>query len=92
VSDTVFSPKVALDCINREKITVCNGVPTMFIAMLEHEDFKKTDFSHMRTGIMAGSPCPVKVMQDVVDKMNMKEITLYTVRLRLHRAVPEPCG
>jgi len=44
-----FSPKVALDCINREKITVCNGVPTMFIAMLEHEDFKKTDFSHMRT-------------------------------------------
>ncbi|HOP93587.1 MAG TPA: AMP-binding protein [Acetivibrio thermocellus] len=71
-----FSPKVALDCINREKITVCNGVPTMFIAMLEHEDFKKTDFSHMRTGIMAGSPCPVKVMQDVVDKMNMKEITI----------------
>jgi len=71
-----FSPKVSLDCINREKITVCNGVPTMFIAMLEHEDFAKTDFSHMRTGIMAGSPCPVKVMQDVVDKMNMKEITI----------------
>ncbi|GAE86963.1 long-chain-fatty-acid-CoA ligase [Acetivibrio straminisolvens JCM 21531] len=71
-----FSPKVSLDCINREKITVCNGVPTMFIAMMEHEDFSKTDFSHMRTGIMAGSPCPIKVMQDVVDKMNMKEITI----------------
>ncbi|HHV95411.1 MAG TPA: AMP-binding protein [Clostridiaceae bacterium] len=71
-----FSPKVALECIDREKITACNGVPTMFIAMLGHEDFAKTDFSHMRTGIMAGSPCPVKVMQDVVEKMNMKEITI----------------
>lgn len=71
-----FSPKQALDCINREKITAVNGVPTMFIAMLEHENFAKTDFSHMRTGIMAGSPCPVKVMQDVVDKMNMTEITI----------------
>ena len=48
----------------------------MFIALLEHEDFKKTDFSYMRTGIMAGSPCPISVMQDVVDKMNMKEITI----------------
>ena len=48
----------------------------MFIAMLEHEDFKKADFSHVRTGIMAGSPCPIKVMQDVVDKMNMKEICI----------------
>jgi fatty-acyl-CoA synthase len=71
-----FSPKVSLECINREKITAFHGVPTMFIAMLEHEDFRKTDFSHMRTGIMAGSPCPVKVMQDVVDKMNMTEITI----------------
>jgi len=71
-----FSPKKSLECINKEKITCCNGVPTMFIAMLEHQDFSKTDFSHMRTGIMAGSPCPVKVMQDVVDKMNMSEITI----------------
>jgi fatty-acyl-CoA synthase len=71
-----FSPKPALECINREKITCFHGVPTMFIAMLEHEDFAKTDFSQMRTGIMAGSPCPVKVMQDVVDKMNMTQITI----------------
>ena len=71
-----FSPKQSLACINQEKITCCHGVPTMFIAMLEHEDFPKTDFSHMRTGIMAGSPCPVKVMQDVVDKMNMNQITI----------------
>jgi fatty-acyl-CoA synthase len=71
-----FSPRLSLDCINKEKITAFHGVPTMFIAMLEHENFAKTDFSHMRTGIMAGSPCPVKVMQDVVNKMNMKEITI----------------
>jgi fatty-acyl-CoA synthase len=71
-----FSPKLSLECINKEKITCFHGVPTMFIAMLEHEDFSKTDFSYMRTGIMAGSPCPIKVMQEVVDKMNMKEITI----------------
>ena len=71
-----FSTKPALACINQERITCFHGVPTMFIAMLEHEDFDKTDFSYMRTGIMAGSPCPISVMQDVVNKMNMKEITI----------------
>nr|MCR5608546.1 AMP-binding protein [Lachnospiraceae bacterium] len=71
-----FSTKPALACINQERITCFHGVPTMFIAMLEHPDFEKTDFSYMRTGIMAGSPCPISVMQDVVDKMNMKEITI----------------
>ena len=73
---TAFSPRKGLDCINKEKITAFHGVPTMFIAMLEHENFPKTDFSHMRTGIMAGSPCPIKVMQDVVEKMNMTEICI----------------
>jgi fatty-acyl-CoA synthase len=71
-----FSPSKSLDCINREQITACHGVPTMFIAMLGHEDFSKTDFSHMRTGIMAGSPCPVKVMEDVLSKMNMNEVCI----------------
>ena len=71
-----FSPKPALACINSERITAFHGVPTMFIAMLEHEDFPKTDFSYMRTGIMAGSPCPIAVMQDVVSKMHMTEITI----------------
>ncbi len=71
-----FSPRTSLDCINREKITCFHGVPTMFIAMLEHADFNKTDFSYMRTGIMAGSPCPISVMQDVVTKMHMPEITI----------------
>ena len=71
-----FSAKSSLACINSEHITAFHGVPTMFIAMLEHADFPKTDFSYMRTGIMAGSPCPISVMRDVVDKMNMKEITI----------------
>ena len=71
-----FSPRKSLACINKEKITAFHGVPTMFIAMLGHEDFDKTDFSYMRTGIMAGSPCPVKVMEDVINKMNMSEICI----------------
>ncbi len=71
-----FSPKPALACINRERITAFHGVPTMFIAMLEHPDFESTDFSYMRTGIMAGSPCPEPIMNMVVEKMNMKEITI----------------
>ena len=71
-----FSPKPALACVNQEHITAFHGVPTMFIAMLEHPDFAKTDFSYMRTGIMAGSPCPISVMQDVVEKMHMREITI----------------
>lgn len=71
-----YSPRLALEAIAKEKITAVNGVPTMFIAMLEHELFEKTDFSNMRTGIMAGSPCPVKVMQDVLEKMHMSEITI----------------
>lgn len=71
-----YAPKPALACINSERITAFHGVPTMFIAMLEHEDFPKTDFSYMRTGIMAGSPCPISVMQDVINKMHMDEITI----------------
>ena len=73
---TAFSPKKGLACINKEKITAFHGVPTMFIAMLNHEDFATTDFSYMRTGIMAGSPCPIKVMEEVVEKMNMRDICI----------------
>jgi len=71
-----FSPRGALQCIKQEKITCFHGVPTMFIAMLEHPDFNPDDFGHMRTGIMAGSPCPVPVMRDVVEKMHMSEIVI----------------
>lgn len=73
---TAFSPRKGLECINKEHITAFHGVPTMFITMLEHANFPTTDFSHMRTGIMAGSPCPVKVMEDVVNKMHMNEICI----------------
>ncbi len=69
-----FSPKPALACVHNEHITAFNGVPTMFIAMMEHEDFSKTDFSHMRIGIMAGSNCPADLMKKATQVMNMKEI------------------
>lgn len=72
----IFSPVKVLSAIESEKCTAVHGVPTMFIAMLEHPDFHKYDTSTLRTGIMAGSPCPVKVMQQVVDEMHMKEITI----------------
>ena len=71
-----FSAKSSLACINQEKITCFNGVPTMFIAMFNHPDYRKTDFSHMRTGIMAGSGCPPELMRRAArpDEMNMTGI------------------
>ena len=69
-----FSPKSSLACINAERITCFNGVPTMFIAMFNHEDFAKTDFSYMRTGIMAGANCPPELMRRAAAEMNMTEI------------------
>ena len=69
-----FSPKSSLACITSERITCFNGVPTMFIAMFNHEDFAKTDFSHIRTGIMAGANCPADLMRRAAREMNMTEI------------------
>ncbi len=69
-----FSAKASLSCINNERITCFNGVPTMFIAMFNHPDFAKTDFSYMRTGIMAGSNCPPELMRRAAKEMNMREI------------------
>ncbi len=69
-----FSPKSSLACINDEHITCFNGVPTMFIALFNHADFAKTDFSYMRTGIMAGANCPADLMRRAADEMNMREI------------------
>ncbi len=71
-----FSAKVSLACINQERITCFNGVPTMFIAMFNHADYRKTDFSYMRTGIMAGSGCPPELMRRAAqpDEMHMLDI------------------
>ncbi len=69
-----FSPKSSLACVNDEHITCFNGVPTMFIAMFNHPDFEKTDFSYMRTGIMAGANCPADLMRRASVEMNMREI------------------
>ena len=71
-----FSVKPALDCIQRERVTCFHGVPTMFIALMEHPDFGSVDVSCIRTGIMAGSPCPEPVMRQVIEKLHMSEITI----------------
>ena len=72
----MFNAKKVMDALVTKNCTAVHGVPTMFIAMLEHPDFDKYDFSHMRTGIMAGSPCPIKTMYDVSEKMNMHDIVI----------------
>ena len=71
-----YSPVPVTNAISVEKCTAVHGVPTMFIAMLEHAQFPQFDFSSLRTGIMAGSPCPIEVMKKVIDKMNMREIVI----------------
>ena len=71
-----FNPVDVMMSIEEEKCTAVYGVPTMFIAMMDHKLFPKFDFSSLRTGIMAGSPCPVKSMNDCIEKMNMREVTI----------------
>jgi fatty-acyl-CoA synthase len=71
-----FDPLKVLQVLEAERCTAVHGVPTMFIAELEHPEFDKFDLSSMRTGIMAGSPCPIEVMRRVVREMNMTEITI----------------
>lgn len=70
-----FDPLLALASIHKEKCTAIYGVPTMYIAELNHPMFSMFDMSSLRTGIMAGSLCPVELMKQVMEKMNMKEIT-----------------
>jgi len=71
-----FDPVMAMTAIEQERCTALYGVPTMFIAILDHKLFSKFRFDSLRTGIMAGSPCPAAVMREVIDKLFMKEITI----------------
>jgi len=71
-----FVPLEVMSTVETEKCTALYGVPTMYIAMLDHPMFEKFDFSSLRTGIMAGSPCPITAMKKVMDLMNMKDITI----------------
>lgn len=70
-----FNPVNVLRVLDSEKCTAFHGVPTMFIAVMQHPDFEKYDLSHLRTGIMAGSTCPVEVMKAAAERMNMRDIT-----------------
>jgi fatty-acyl-CoA synthase len=71
-----FDAEAVLECVEKERATSVYGVPTMFVALLEHESFPGRDLSSLRTGIMAGSPCPVEVMNRVVSDMGVREITI----------------
>jgi fatty-acyl-CoA synthase len=71
-----FEPQATLQAVQDERCTALHGVPTMFIAMLDDPDFKNYDVSSLRTGIMAGAPCPIELMRQVIDDMNMSEITI----------------
>jgi fatty-acyl-CoA synthase len=71
-----FDPVQAMTAVEQERCTALYGVPTMFIAILDHTLFSKFRFDSLRTGIMAGSPCPIQVMRQVIDRMYMKEITI----------------
>ncbi|MDR3133538.1 MAG: AMP-binding protein [Prevotellaceae bacterium] len=71
-----FEAEAVMKAVMNEKCTSLLGVPTMYIAQLEHPNFHQYDFSTLRTGIMAGSPCPIDTMRQVQSKMNMKEITV----------------
>ena len=71
-----FSLLLVLSAVEEEKCTALYGVPIMFIVVLEHRTFARYDLSSLRTGIMAGSPCPVPVMEKVMDAMHMQEVTI----------------
>jgi len=72
----IFDPLKVLQTVEKEKCTALHGVPTMFIAELEHPEFSKFDLSSLRTGIMAGSNCPIEVMKKVISQMNATDITI----------------
>ena len=72
----IFDPIPVFEAVEKEKCTALHGVPTMFIAELNHPDFSKYDLSSLRTGIMAGAPCSIETMEEVVAKMNMKEVVI----------------
>ena len=71
-----FDPLAVLQTVAEERCTGLHGVPTMFIAELEHPEFDRFDLSSLRTGIMAGSPCPIEVMRRAVERMHLREITI----------------
>jgi fatty-acyl-CoA synthase len=71
-----FDPLATLQTVEREKCTTLYGVPTMFIAELDHPEFSGFDLSSLRTGIMAGAPCPIEIMRRVNEQMNMRDVTI----------------
>jgi fatty-acyl-CoA synthase len=92
-----FDARAVLETVEAERCTALHGVPTMFIAALDDPEFDRFDLSTLRTGIMAGSPCPVEVMKRVVDRMHMREVTIAygmteTSPVSFQSSVDDPVG
>ena len=90
-----FDAEATLATVDRERCTVLHGVPTMFVAMLEAPGFADHDLSSLRTGVMAGAPCPIELMRKVIDRMHMAEITIAygmteTAPISFQSAVDDP--
>src|ERR1700739_4423515 len=90
-----FDPLATLETVQAERCTALYGVPTMFIAQLDHLEFARFDLTSLRTGIMAGAPCPIEVMRKVVERMHMREVTIAygmteTSPARFQSAVDDP--
>ena len=71
-----FEPGATLEAVSSERCTALYGVPTMFVAMLDHPDFRRHDYTSLRTGVMAGAPCPIEVMRQVVSSLHMPQVTI----------------
>jgi fatty-acyl-CoA synthase len=90
-----FEPLAALEAVEAERCTALHGVPTMFIAEMDHPEFRRFDLKSLRTGIMAGSPCPIEVMRRAVDQMHLSEICIAygmteTSPVSFHGATDDP--
>ena len=92
-----FDAEAVLSTIEAERCTALHGVPTMFIAMLEHPRFGQYDLESLRTGMMAGAPCPVELMQKVIDRMRMRQVTIgygmtETAPISFQSSMDDPIG
>jgi fatty-acyl-CoA synthase len=90
-----FDAEATLATVHRERCTVLHGVPTMFVAMIEAPGFARHDLSSLRTGVMAGAPCPIELMRKVIDRMHMAQITIAygmteTAPISFQSAVDDP--
>ena len=90
IPSALFDAARTLSAVEQERCTALYGVPSMFIAELEHPEFDQFCLDTLRTGIMAGSPCPLEVMKKVIEKMHCRDITIASARPNRLLSLPRP--